>query len=78
MGRSRLPLPVFPASCLYACFSSGYYLRLQTRCRRCGRGRGRLTAEVFFFCFTECFVGAYGLTWMSSHVEILESIKLAH
>ena len=35
-----------------------------------------LTAEPF--CFTECFVGAYGLTWMSSHGEILESIKLAH
>lgn len=29
-------------------------------------------------CFTECFLGAYGLTRMSSHGEILESIKLAH
>jgi hypothetical protein len=47
------------------------YLYIQLYYMKFYRVWSCLTAELFFvlFCFTECFVGAYGLTWMSSSVR---------
>lgn len=72
---------VFHVSSAYACSSLIIHLYIQLKYMKFYRGWSCLTAELFFFslfCFTECFVGTYGVPWMSSHGEILESIKLAH
>ena len=62
--------------CLCILSSLLIYSYILLYCMRFYRAHSCLTAE--FHCFHECLVGAYGLTWMSSHGEISESIKGAH
>ena len=78
MGLYSISLHIFSASCLHRHFPLLWLFICISRPTVGNFIEYGAVSQQSLFCFTECFVGAYGLTWMSSHVEILESIKLAH